>query len=1728
MKPEHFSLLVVDDNEMNRDMLTRRLQKRGYAVTVANGGQQALSLVKPHKFDLVLLDIMMPGIDGIQVLKSLRQTHSLVDLPVVMVSAKHTNDDMVNALSLGANDYVQKPIQFDVLLARIEMLLSRKGLEAELKQVAIQDGLTGLYNRWYFDQVLQKSLEDSCQYKKPLTLLLMDLDGFKQINDQLGHLKGDDVLRQLGQLLKENLRKQDKIFRYGGDEFVALFQATPAQSELIIDRLKQAFATWLSHYDLGNLSLGLSMGQVYWEPGMDPEPQRLLKLADAQLYQQKRDKHVDVLQRQLSEKSQQVRFQTSFLNGVDEMIVATDLQGKVIYVNQAFSSWCGLPYTQLMNQTLKTAMPSFEVLLEQVAQKQFVPHKIELAQPDRPASTILVKPSELKQERGTPYGHVFFASDISELEKTHQQLVKTQHFLERLNNENQLRSLLQLILEEAVHLIPNANSGTAQLFDEQTDRFKFVAAVGWSLDILSTIELPRTADIHPDNLPESPAIIEADLNQHDEQYLDLETAEKFATLGPPALSALSLPIYLDGKLVGKFNIDSTSKQHAFDQNDLKMLATLMPQIELSVRRAQAREHLENTNEQLKQMQQLLENLNTETKLQPILQSILEGAVNLIPNADSGTALLFDPKTDQFNFVAAVDWPMEVLSTVTIPTGADIHPNNDHAKPVIFGNDLRQHNQQNLSPESAEKLSNLGKQPLSILSFPVYLDDELVGRFNIDCTSKEEAFNDTDIELLSTIIPQIELAMSRAKTRERLENSNARLKQTQQLLENLNTETKLQPILQLILDEAVKLIPNADSGSAELFNDKSRQVEFVAAVGWPMDKLSNIKIPFEQHPIKDSHDHSIININLREQDQIVLDEKIADQFTDLGPPALSTLSLPIHLNGKLVGRFNLDNTTNEHAFEDDDVALLATLTPQIELALRRAHEREELENTNERLTRSQTFLKRLNSETQIQPLLHLILQEAVDLIPNANCGSAQLFNHTTDHVEFVAAVGWSLNSLSTLELPLSVKAFCVHDLENPTIVNISTMSQHNQQKLDPAITEKLSTIGPMALSTLSLPIVFDGELMGQFNIDNSVRECAFDETDIQLLSTLMPQIELAVKRVQENESLQQQQKRLKLAFQLGSELAEMDDIHDMASHAANWASKRYGYDLVGIALLQGEQLEVAAYCGSEDAQRFVGYSHTLDDATLVTKAVRTQEAVFIDDVTETSDYIDVDSRTRSELVVPITLRNEKFGALNLESYRKNAFSQQDLDLAYFLANQLAIAMSSLKREQDLKLSEQRYRSLFELAPDAIMLLDKDRNFVNVNPTACELLGYSKDEFLRLRLSQIIVPEERDSSDGRFEKALHGQSFGQAYVRHILTKEGHKIPLEAKTIPILDDQGKPKYVLVMGRDISKAQQLERKLRESEHSYRHIVEDSQVGVCIIQDDHIQFANKRMTEITGYSREELQKQHRLALIHPDDRKIVQAPVEERLKGNLKKSHYNFRLVHKQGHIVHLQVFGNLAEYKGKPATIGTLIDITAQRVAEEREQLLKRQLEDTALRTVTMLAKTLEERDQQTLGHCQRLSDLCMALGKKLKLSNDRLDSLKHAALLHDIGKIGVPEDILNKKGRLNETEWKIVKSHVEMGFELVRGIAPLRYTANIIAQHHENWNGSGYPNGFKGEDILLEARILSVVDAYDAMTKDRPYREAMSQAKALKVLKEGAGFQWDPVVVKIFLETLKDQTS
>jgi len=190
-----------------------------------------------------------------------------------------------------------------------------------------------------------------------------------------------------------------------------------------------------------------------------------------------------------------------------------------------------------------------------------------------------------------------------------------------------------------------------------------------------------------------------------------------------------------------------------------------------------------------------------------------------------------------------------------------------------------------------------------------------------------------------------------------------------------------------------------------------------------------------------------------------------------------------------------------------------------------------------------------------------------------------------------------------------------------------------------------------------------------------------------------------------------------------------------------------------------------------------------------------------------------------------------------------------------------------------------------------------------------------------------------------------------------------------------------------------------------------------------------------------------------------------------------------------------------------------------------MAQRINNSLVESVYAFTKTIEARDSYTGEHSKKLIELATRLGKSLKMSSKEIEYLEHAAVLHDLGKIGVSDQILHKKKKLTAKERQEIQKHPQIGAEIIRPVHSLSGVIPMILYHHERYDGKGYCSGLKGDRIPIGARILSVVDVYQALVSDRPYRKAYSKEKALAIIKKGRGSQFDPQVVDAFLKVIKD---
>jgi putative nucleotidyltransferase with HDIG domain len=188
--------------------------------------------------------------------------------------------------------------------------------------------------------------------------------------------------------------------------------------------------------------------------------------------------------------------------------------------------------------------------------------------------------------------------------------------------------------------------------------------------------------------------------------------------------------------------------------------------------------------------------------------------------------------------------------------------------------------------------------------------------------------------------------------------------------------------------------------------------------------------------------------------------------------------------------------------------------------------------------------------------------------------------------------------------------------------------------------------------------------------------------------------------------------------------------------------------------------------------------------------------------------------------------------------------------------------------------------------------------------------------------------------------------------------------------------------------------------------------------------------------------------------------------------------------------------------------------------------QLQTTYVSTLRSLISIIEAKDPYTKGHTERVASYSVALATRMGLAGGDIKRIMFAALMHDIGKMGVLDEIVNKPGALTEAEWELMRAHPVVGAGIVEKMEFLTGTAEIVRHHHESWNGKGYPDGLCGEDIPLGARIVTVADSFDAMTTDRPYRKALTFDQAIERLQEASGVQFDAELVKVFVKYIRDK--
>ncbi|KAF0123725.1 MAG: Metal dependent phosphohydrolase with a response regulator receiver domain protein [bacterium] len=330
--------------------------------------------------------------------------------------------------------------------------------------------------------------------------------------------------------------------------------------------------------------------------------------------------------------------------------------------------------------------------------------------------------------------------------------------------------------------------------------------------------------------------------------------------------------------------------------------------------------------------------------------------------------------------------------------------------------------------------------------------------------------------------------------------------------------------------------------------------------------------------------------------------------------------------------------------------------------------------------------------------------------------------------------------------------------------------------------------------------------------------------------------------------------------------------------------------------------------------------------------------------------------------------------------------------------------------------------------------------------------------------------------------------------------------------------PEGVLIFSWNITEHKQTEKLLLE-------IINSSPVGIYIIQDRRFRLVNSTFQKGVGYTESELSDIYPFEIVHPEDREMVRENAVKMLKGE-RVSPYEYRYLCKSGESNWAAEQLTSIQFQGKRATLGNFMDITGRKLAEEKLGRSYERLQRAMDATIQTIALIVETRDPYTSGHQQRVARLASAIAEEMRLPKEQIETIRMSGLLHDIGKIYVPAEILSKPGRLSDPEMNMIKTHPQVGSDILKTLELPWRICPMVLQHHERMDGSGYPSGLTGEDIILESRILAVADVVEATASHRPYRPALGIDKALEEIWQNKGLLYDSRVVDACIELFSEK--
>ena len=453
------------------------------------------------------------------------------------------------------------------------------------------------------------------------------------------------------------------------------------------------------------------------------------------------------------------------------------------------------------------------------------------------------------------------------------------------------------------------------------------------------------------------------------------------------------------------------------------------------------------------------------------------------------------------------------------------------------------------------------------------------------------------------------------------------------------------------------------------------------------------------------------------------------------------------------------------------------------------------------------------------------------------------------------------------------------------------------------------------------------------------------------------------------------------------------------------------------------------------------------------------------------------------------------------------------------------------EKVLLRSEQEKLNILNSMMEPVIYQDLEHRIIWLNNVALESIADTADKVIGRKCYTMFHKRDKPCIDCPMVKR---KTTGKPTEAESTRYDGRIYHLHA--YPVFDEKKNVIGAIEIGNEITEQKKAEQRLRESEQKY-HLVADNVADVIVVFDMELNltYVSPSAVAVFGFDYDEMFSIQMKDALPPEQLKMISEIFQRELDKAAKAPEEPFSsqtlvvdVYKKDGSTVPIEArMSFLRDDNGVPIGIlGVARDISQRKKVEQDLIKSYEKLERALETSVSSMATIGEMRDPYTAGHQRRVTQLAVAIAREMRLSEEKINSIRIASIIHDIGKISVPAEILSKPGRLNEIEFNMIKNHPKMSYDILTTIEFLYPIAEIVYQHHERINGSGYPRGLKGDEICMEAKVLMVADVVEAMASHRPYREALGIDKALEEIVGNKGILYDEQVADTCIALFREK--